>query len=158
MRKKLLIVLLLGMVVLALSCAPGNERWSVDNRANFWAGLWHGLIIIVTFVVSWFTSEVGIYEANNVGFGYNIGFILGCMIALGGGVRSATRRKRKRKVVCKSPDMDRLGSRIESGVREGIKAAASAVQESGGYDWDELGRRIEQRVKEAMKDLDTDKD
>jgi hypothetical protein len=156
MKKKLLVVLLLGLVLLAVSCAPGNERWaSADNRANFWAGLWHGLIIIVTFVVSWFTKDVGIYEPNNVGFGYNIGFILGCMISLGGGIRSATHRKRKHKVVYKGPDMDRLGSRIESGVREGIKAAA-AGQESGDYDWDELGRRIEQRVKDAMKDLDTD--
>ena len=159
MKTKLLIVLLLGLVLLAVSCAPGNERWaSPDNRANFWAGLWHGLIIIVTFVVSWFTNDVGIYEANNVGFGYNIGFILGCMIALGGGVRSATHRKRKHKVVYKSPDMDRLGRKIEAGVREGIKAAASAGQEAGDYDWDELGRRIEQRVKDAMKDLDTDRE
>ncbi len=163
MKTKLVTACLLALLLLASSCAPGNMRWDAAanpeaSPANFWAGLWHGLIIVVTFVVSWFTNDVGIYEPNNVGFGYNIGFILGCMISLGGGIRSATHRKRKHKVVYRGPNMDKLGSRIESGVREGIKAAAGAVQEAGDYDWDELGNRIEQRVKEAMKDLDRDEE
>jgi len=75
----------LGLVViiafLFMSCAPGNERWDQEvnpgHRAGFWAGIWHGLIIIITFIVSLFTHEVGLYEVNNTGWQYNLGFIIG---------------------------------------------------------------------------------
>lgn len=151
--KKTLVLFLAGLVVLlALGCAPGNERWaSVENKAGFWAGLWHGLIIIVTFVVSLFTREVGIYEPNNVGWGYNIGFIIGCMMSLGGGIRGVTHRRRK--IVVKGPDWDRLGRGIGESVREGLRQtfAGRATPEA---DWDELGRRIEERVREKLRDIE----
>ncbi len=153
--KKISLVLFAAVFLLAvLGCAPGNERWaSVDNKANFWAGLWHGLIILITFVVSWFTNDVGIYESTNVGFGYNIGFILGCMISLGGGAKATTRRKRKAKIVYRKPDWDKVGHRIEAGVREGMKAAFKDQEPAREEkDWDELGQRIEERIKEKMKD------
>jgi hypothetical protein len=159
MLKKLVpFLVIFGIVILMTAgCAPGNERWDVadpaSKPANFWAGLWHGLIIVVTFVVSWFTNDVGIYEPNNVGFGYNIGFILGIMMSLGGGVRGATHRKRKVKVV--APSADKIARRVERGVREGIKAAFSDREESmDEATWQDLGRKIEDRVKDAMKDMD----
>jgi hypothetical protein len=157
-RKLIPLLLVLGFVVLMTAgCAPGNERWDVANPdskpANFWSGLWHGLIIIVTFVVSWFTNDVGIYEPNNVGFGYNIGFILGVMMSLGGGVRGATHRKRKVKVV--APSADKIARRVERGVKEGIKAAFSDREKDiDESTWEDLGRKIEDRVKDAMKDMD----
>jgi hypothetical protein len=148
------LIAILLLVILAAGCAPGNERWSsVDNRANFWAGLWHGLIIIVTFVVSLFTRDVGIYEANNIGWGYNIGFILGCMISLGGGIRGATHRKAKVKV--SGGDWNKLGDKIASGVREGVRSGMAGHDVSDA-DWDELGRRIEERIKEKLRDLKED--
>ena len=150
-KKSILILSLAGLaLLLAASCAPGNERWaSLDNRANFWAGLWHGLIIIVTFVVSLFTNEVRIYEVNNVGWGYNLGFLLGCMISLGGGARASHGRK-KRKAA--APDWDRLELKIETGVREGVRAAFESEKPSSDKEWDELGRRIEERIREKLRD------
>lgn len=150
-----LVALVLVLLVVG-GCAPGNDRWaSVDSPAGFWAGLWHGIIIIVTFVVTWFTNDVGIYESNNVGFWYNIGFILGCMISLGGGIRAGTHRKRKVKVIRRGPDPERIARRVERGVREGLKAAfADRVDTVSENEWDELGRRVEERVKEEMKDLE----
>ncbi|MGQ9702438.1 MAG: hypothetical protein ACUVQT_08300 [bacterium] len=83
-------VMLIGFFISALllsSCAPGNERWdqtkNPGHRAGFWAGLWHGLILIVTFVVSLFTKDVGIYEVNNTGWAYNLGFIIGFCFTIG---------------------------------------------------------------------------
>jgi len=156
MDRRIVLVGILLLCILAAGCAPGNERWaSVDNRANFWAGLWHGLIIIVTFVVSLFTKDVGIYEANNIGWGYNIGFILGCMISLGGGIRGATHPKRRVKVVHSGADWDRLGAKIASGVREGVRSgmAGRGLSES---EWDELGRRIEERIKAELRERKED--
>ena len=113
-----LVALVLVLLIVG-GCAPGNDRWaSVDSPAGFWAGLWHGIIIVVTFVVTWFTDDVGIYESTNVGFWYNIGFILGCMISLGGGIRAGTHRKRKVKVIRRGPDPERIARRVERGVRE----------------------------------------
>lgn len=72
---------ILAIVLILTGCAAGNHRWdqtiNPGHKAGFWAGLWHGLIIIVAFVVSLFTSTVGIYEVNNSGWPYNLGFILG---------------------------------------------------------------------------------
>ncbi len=142
MRKTVLLLLALVLVAL-VGCAPGNERWaSVDNPANFWAGLWHGLIIVVTFVVSLFTREVGIYETNNIGWGYNLGFLLGAMIALGGGARAGTRRRKRRE-----PDWDSLGRRIADSVRDGVRSSFA----DSDTDWDEFGRRIEERIREELR-------
>jgi hypothetical protein len=41
------------------------------------AGLWHGLIVPVTLVISFFDSNVQIYEVHNAGSEYNFGFFLG---------------------------------------------------------------------------------
>lgn len=165
-------LVILAVLALTLSCAPGNERWaSVDNKAGFWAGLWHGLIIVVTFIVSLFTKDVGIYESNNVGVGYNIGFLLGCLMSLGGGIRSAARRRHRVKVKLDPSDWERLGKRVERCIRDGIEAtygAAGTVHTAYGSssetrngtqatgasesDWEELGRRIGERIKEELKD------
>ena len=53
--------------------------------AGFWAGVWHGMIMPVTFIVSLFKPGVGIYETNNNGKGYNLGFVIGASMAFGGG-------------------------------------------------------------------------
>jgi hypothetical protein len=63
--------------------------------AGFWAGWWHGTIVPVTFVVSLFKPGVGIYETNNNGAWYNLGFILGAASSLGGGAKVNVNRGEK---------------------------------------------------------------
>ena len=82
---------LIAMLLLA-SCAAGNEKFDLDP-AGFWMGLWHGLISLVTFIISLFNSEVTIYEVNNTGWPYNLGFILGVMIFFGGGSKGTCKMK-----------------------------------------------------------------
>jgi hypothetical protein len=65
---------------------PGSKYQAAGARpAGFWAGLWHGLISPVTFVVSLFSPHVRIYEVRNRGRWYDFGFILGVSVAFGGG-------------------------------------------------------------------------
>jgi hypothetical protein len=140
-------IILAALFFFVAGCAPGNLRWDkeIGQPANFWAGLWHGLIIIVTFIVSLFTQDVKIYEVNNVGWAYNLGFLLGAMISLGGGARSACHRKHR------DPDWDKVGKTIGDGIREGLESwRTERPAEPAGPDWDELGRRIEQRVREEL--------
>ena len=62
--------------------------------AGFWMGLWHGLICVVTFVVSLFNPTVQIYEVHNNGAWYNFGFLLGASACMGGVGRGSARSSR----------------------------------------------------------------
>ena len=86
-------LMMVGLALILTSCAPGNLKFDMDP-AGFWAGLWHGFISLFTFIISLFTNEVGIYESNNTGWSYNLGFILGIMIFYGGGTGSGCRSRR----------------------------------------------------------------
>jgi hypothetical protein len=70
-----------------LGVAGPDSKFKLPDAepAGFWAGVWHGSILPITFIVSLFKPEVGIYETNNNGGWYNFGFLLGAASALGGG-------------------------------------------------------------------------
>jgi hypothetical protein len=95
--------LLVGLVCIILlsGCAAGQNpykdapRDEAEKPAGFWLGLWHGIIVPVAFVVSWFKSSVNIYEVYNTGFGYNFGFVIGAMIIFGGSGGGSTTVVRK---------------------------------------------------------------
>ncbi len=95
-KKYLLLALVLVVILISLSCAPGNYRWNPNiegsKPAGFWAGLWHGIIVVITFIISLFNKHINIYEVNNYGWTYNLGFVLGLFISVGGGFRF-TRKK-----------------------------------------------------------------
>lgn len=63
----------------ALCVAGANSKYQQPGAspAGFWAGLWHGIIAPITFIVSLFADGVRIYETNNNGRWYDFGFILG---------------------------------------------------------------------------------
>jgi hypothetical protein len=84
----------LGILLLLSSCAagPNTAVGSGQDPAGFWLGLWHGIILPVTFVISLFTDNVSVYEVVNDGNWYDFGFFLGVLIALGGGGSQARRR------------------------------------------------------------------
>jgi hypothetical protein len=71
---------LLAMAALVVSgCAPGDPKFTEADPAGFWYGLWHGFIVVISFVVSLFSDQTTIYEVNNSGGWYNFGFVLGVL-------------------------------------------------------------------------------
>lgn len=96
----LVLVCLVVVALLLTSCTPGpNELVNSPNEtgkvAGFWQGLWHGLIVPITFILSLFSRNILIYEVHNNGAWYNFGYLLGVTTILGGGGRgSAARRSR----------------------------------------------------------------
>jgi hypothetical protein len=70
-----------------LAVAGPGSRFQIPGAtpAGFWAGLWHGLISPITFLVSLLSPNVRIYETNNRGRWYDFGFIIGVSGAFGGG-------------------------------------------------------------------------
>ncbi|MFF2624020.1 hypothetical protein [Oerskovia jenensis] len=87
-RVALAAVLVVGALALA-ACAPGpnpdvGTPTADGGPAGFWLGLWQGVIVPVTFVVSLFTDTVNIYEVHNNGNWYDFGFVLGLGLFVGG--------------------------------------------------------------------------
>ena len=93
-RKTILIALFLLVVIVMVACTAGPNA-SVDvpdaesKVAGFWHGLWHGVIVIITFIISLFSDTINIYEVHNTGSWYDLGFILGALISLGAGGRAS---------------------------------------------------------------------
>ncbi len=54
-----------------------NQPDAQGRVARSLAGLWHGFITPVTLIISFFDSDVQIYEVHNAGSEYNFGFFLG---------------------------------------------------------------------------------
>ena len=147
MSKKVLIVFAAVLVLLLLSgCAPGNERFDDETPAGFWAGLWHGAIGIITFIISLFTDAVHFYEVNNSGSWYDFGFVLGILCIWGGGAGSAARGKKW----CKSDDEDweEIAEKVEKKVMKKMKAWAETDDDA---DWAEIGKKVEKKVKSKIK-------
>lgn len=82
-------ILIITLFMLS-SCAAGDQKFDIAP-AGFWYGLWHGFISLFTFIISLFNDSVTIYEVNNSGWPYNLGFILGIAIFYGGGSKSSCR-------------------------------------------------------------------
>jgi len=75
--KKLLILLV--FVLFLASCADSNnvEPCLTGHIYGFWAGLWHGIIAPIVFIVSFFRDDVAVFALNNNGHWYTFGFLLG---------------------------------------------------------------------------------
>ena len=76
------VLLLFGLSLALYACAAGtnpavNMADPAGLVAGFWRGVWHGLIVPISFVVSLFSDQVIIYEVHNNGAWYNFGFLIG---------------------------------------------------------------------------------
>jgi hypothetical protein len=88
------------VILFTAGCAPGPNQLagSPDDAgavAGFWKGLWHGFIVVFTFIVSLFNDNVRIYEVHNSGNWYNFGYLLGVMMFFGGGGGGACRGSKR---------------------------------------------------------------
>ena len=96
LRAVILGIVLVVVAVALTGCAAGpndlkNYPDTGGSVAGFWLGLWHGFILSFSFLISFFSDKVTIYEVHNSGGWYNFGFFLGAGAILGGGSSTATR-------------------------------------------------------------------
>ena len=135
------------LIFVTSSCAPGNTRFDA-KPAGFWAGLWHGLILVITFIISLFTENVTMYEVNNSGGWYNFGFLLGAVIALGGGGSSSCKKRKKKSM--REKEWEEIAVKVEEKVRKGINSWAEE-EETKQDDWEEIGEKIEEKIKPQLR-------
>ncbi|MBM3306842.1 MAG: hypothetical protein FJY74_00730 [Candidatus Eisenbacteria bacterium] len=147
-RRGVLVCGALAVVALvATGCAPGSDRFTTGD-AGFWAGLWHGLIVCVTFIVSLFTERVQIYEIRNSGHLYDLGFVLGAIAGLGGILKPrGWARARRRKLA--EREMEEISRRVEAHVRRAIKGWAEGAAQDD--EWADIGRKVEQKIKVELR-------
>ena len=147
-RRFLILAAAAGLLLLCAGCAPGTERFAA-SQAGFWAGLWHGLIMVITFIIGLFTESVRMYEPNNVGALYDLGFLLGALISLGG--CASNRCKNARVKVRREREWEDIGIRVEEKVRTGIQNWLEESDSAEG-EWEEIARKVEEKIKRELKD------
>jgi hypothetical protein len=95
--KWLAFLLVVFTVVLLAGCTPGGGHYDATSPAGFLAGIWHGWIAPVCLVIGLFDNTTRIYEPNNTGWFYDLGFYIAIIGGFGG--ISLTRNRLKRKEV-----------------------------------------------------------
>lgn len=93
LRVSLIALIIIGTSLLFSGCFPGGGTYSVDDRAGFFSGVWHGWIAPVSLIVSLFSDNVRLYEPNNTGWWYDLGFYMA--VIAGFGSLSLIRREKK---------------------------------------------------------------
>jgi hypothetical protein len=84
-------------VFIVTGCAGPNPLLGTAGNhgvAGFWAGLWHGLICPISFVISLFNHQVHVYEVHNRGALYDLGFLVGASTCFGSAGRGSHRGSR----------------------------------------------------------------
>lgn len=91
--KKLIfaLVLVLTAAFIFTGCATQSME-NIGNLPGFLKGLFHGFIILFSFIASLFT-DYEIYAFPNAGGWYNFGYLLGVMSFFGGGGAGAKCRR-----------------------------------------------------------------
>jgi hypothetical protein len=90
----LLITLILLSAAVLTACIPGDGRATPSKPAGFFWGVWHGWVAPISLVIGIFNNNIRIYEANNTGWWYDLGFYMAIISGFGG--LSLVRRARKR--------------------------------------------------------------
>ena len=106
MKKFIPLFVLIGLALIAAAIyitvyhvgMPTRDISLSGAPANFWLGLWQGLIIVLSFIASWFDNNIVLYQVNNTGFWYNLGYIIAIFISIGafaGGNRETVKESKK---------------------------------------------------------------
>jgi len=97
--KSILLVIVFIFLAFALTaCIPGDGTYTNTTPAGFFWGVWHGWIAPVSLIISIFNDNISIYEVNNTGFFYDLGFYM-AVISGFGGIALSRRKKTQVKYV-----------------------------------------------------------
>ena len=93
-RSKSILLICMGILLFS-SCVNSIDvsQCVDDNTSGFWLGLWHGFICPFSFIGSLFDENIGLYDINNSGNFYNLGYVLGLAGIFGGGTNARKKRK-----------------------------------------------------------------
>lgn len=88
------VIVLLALALTLTSCLPGDGKNNVDKPAGFFTGIWHGWIAPISVIVGLFNKSIRVYEVNNTGWWYDLGFYMAVISGFGGLAFSRKSRRR----------------------------------------------------------------
>lgn len=95
-RRIVAVTFLVIVALLFSSCLPGDGKNSAEKPANFFMGIWHGWIAPLSLIVGIFNGNIRVYEPNNSGWWYDLGFYMAVISGFGGlALSRKSRRDRK---------------------------------------------------------------
>lgn len=93
MRRRTLLLVAASLVLLS-ACAAGTETFNDADPAGFFFGIWHGWIAPFALIAHLFDGDVRVYEVDNTGIWYDVGFYIAVISGFGGlGLRRRRRSK-----------------------------------------------------------------
>jgi len=95
MKFKIIALIILSgfLVFLLVGCIPGDGSHTPDKPAGFFWGIWHGWLAPLSLIIGLFDKSIRVYEVNNTGWFYDLGFYIAVISGFGG--ISLVRRKKK---------------------------------------------------------------
>ena len=94
MKRLFKITILVFIVSILSGCFPGDGRATVGDPVGFFSGIWHGWIAPLSLILGIFKDNIRVYEMNNTGWWYDLGFYMAIISGFGG--ISFTRKKMKK--------------------------------------------------------------
>ena len=87
---------LAAVLIVLAGCAAGNGTYSPGDTAGFFTGIWHGWIAPFALVGHVFDGDIRIYEPNNDGIWYDVGFYVAVISGFGSlSLRRTSKRQRR---------------------------------------------------------------
>ena len=113
-------------------------------------GLWHGIISVITLIIHVFNDSVSVYEINNTGGWYDLGFLMGIILIWGGSSHATCKTASDRK---SKKDWDEIGDKVEQKVMRKLKDwAEDEGSTDAGKDWEEIGEKVEKKLKRIIRE------
>ncbi|MCF8034868.1 MAG: hypothetical protein K9K66_16480 [Desulfarculaceae bacterium] len=138
-------LVLLGAGLISGCLAGTSGPFGPQDPAGFFAGLWHGFIAWISFILSLFT-EVRMYAVDNTGAGYNLGFLIGMACWLGGGGGGSLHYQKKSR---RQKEWDEVARKVEAKVKRDLGEWAQA---GDADDWPEVERKVEEKLKAKIRE------
>lgn len=141
---------LITVIILLASCAAGDDQFTAESPADFWYGLWHGVISIISMIIHIFNSEVSVYEINNTGGWYDFGFLLGVICVWGGGSHMSCKSSAEKK---RDKEWEEIGDKVEKKVMRKLKEwSENEGVTDDGDDWEDVGEKVEKKLKRKIRE------
>lgn len=137
-------------LLLLTSCAAGDAQFTQDKPADFWYGLWHGVIAFISLIIHIFNENIVVYEINNTGGWYDFGFLLGVIFIWGGSshvtCKSSANKKREK-------EWNEISDKVENKVMRKLKEWADDEDNTDSVkDWEEVSEKAEKKLKRKIRE------
>jgi len=84
-KRKFLLIILAALAILMLTgCVPGDGKNTATKPAGLFWGIWHGWLAPISLIIGFFDKNIRIYEVNNSGWFYDLGYYIAVISGFGG--------------------------------------------------------------------------